>query len=70
MSWIKIEKEKGTDTKIIKTEADESREMSWLDLEEVTHADIADWTWLDLIIFTTLWTKVLKETGDWEKVGK
>ena len=70
MAWTKVEKEIGTDTKVVKTEDQECREMSWLEFGEKAHIDIADWAWFDLLICAALWTKVEKESSDWEKVEK
>jgi len=68
--WTKVEKETGTGTKVVKTEDQESREKTWADLGEATHADTIDWTWWNLLILTPLWAKVKKTVDDWTKVVK
>ena len=65
----KIEKETGVDTKIVKVEEQECRDMSWAEFGEVVWAD-KEWTWADLMICLALWTKILKEIANWEKVTR
>ena len=69
--WNKVEKEKGTDTKIVKVEDREPTEMTWKKLGDITWLDIANMTWKDWFYgFVLMWTKVKKSIGNWEKVEK